>query len=649
MIDILIVDDQKLARESIRAKLKSEPDFKIVGLANEGESAIEQIEIVQPDVVLLDVEMPGIDGISLTKMVCQNFTDIKIIILSMHDDDEYVAQSIQAGAMGYLLKSTSAKELQEVIRLVARGHTQLGPGLVNKLINTSESTKVSSPREQQLLTPSSIENELKKLNKGILNINPVNQRKKTKVYLLIWLIGNILLWSTSLLYLKFKAPIYLSTWKIALPASSSSTSISLPEVGQASSSNDSPYNSQTSDPRENYKLLVSNEQIIEPAANQLKVTPSEFGEPKVKIIDNTTLMELAIAGKTPQQAQKKAIILQNVFESELNRLRQAETAQQDQNLGDALKDAQLKLQQARQELSDYQTKSGLNSQQQLQDLSSNIEQLRKEKAQLASGQQKSQGSLNQLLLELNLSVEQANNMLLLQSDQLFQKYLDNYSQINTELVNLNAKYLPSHPIVINKKEEETQVENALIQRTQVVVGQPVSLDKIKQLYLNSGNGSDSKRADLLQQLISLQTETKGTEAQNQELNQQISQLESRLSSSSQGNSKLENLRRNVQITEAVYSSILTKLELGKSNTSSTYPNISLLTKPNLPKNPDAPKPKLILLGSAMGSLFLTTALLSLWWRDRNLAHYLARENNFHQNNHHSLPNSDNTIQTIFTK
>ena len=469
--------------------------------------------------------------------------------------------------------------------------------------------------------------------------------KKKLLYLAIWLIGNTVLWSTTLLYLQFKAPSYVSSWKITLPGASSSNSINLPEIGQASSSSESPYNNQISDPRENYKLLLSSDRVIESAAEQLNITAREFGEPSVKIIDNTTLMELAIQGKNPQKAKQKALTLQNVFEAELNRLRQAEIAQQDRSSVDAIEDAEIKLQNARQKLSDYQASSGLFSEQQLQDLSNNIEQLRREKAQFASQQRKTTGELNRLLRELGVSVEQANNILLLGADRLFQQYLDNYSQISTELVNIKAKYLPSHPIVINKQEEQAQAKNALIQRTQTVVGQSVSLPTIEQLYLNSDT-SESQRANLLQELISLQTDANGIEEQNQELDRQILQLEAKLSGSSQGTSKLENLRSNLQIAEAVYSSLLSKLELSKSNASNTYPAISLLTQPNLPTKQSEPRTKLILLGSVMGSFFLTTALLSWWWRDRRYYNALSWENNYSQNNHKALSNSDNIIQKI---
>ena len=658
MIKILLVDDQKTFREFLKVSLESTPDIKVVGTASDGETAIEQVEIFQPDLVLMDAEMPDMDGITATRIICKRFPKVKVVIFSMHESDEYVINAIQAGAMGYLSKSTPAKEIKKAIKLVYGGSAQIGAGLLGKELKLSEF-------EQNLPPIDTTEPIKKKLLKAkangslakAANANSLNNRfslgrfdRSWKFYLAIWLIGNIVLWSTALLYLQFKAPSYVSSWKVALPGASSSNSINLPEIGQASSSSESPYNSQISDPRETYKLLLSSDRVIESAAEQLNITTEEFGKPRVQIIDNTTLMELVIEGETPQKTKQKALTLQNVFEAELDRLRKAEVAQQDLNSVDAIKDAETKLQDARKKLSDYQARSGLFSEQQLQDLSNNIEQLRREKAQLTSQQRRTTGELNKLLRELDVSVEQASNILSLRSDRLFQQYLDNYSQISTELVNLEAKYQPSHPIAIAKREEQARAENALIQRAKTIVGQSVSLNTVKQLYLKSSQNSESNRADLLQESIALQSDAKGLEEQNQELERQILQLEAKLSGSSEGTSKLENLRSNLQIAEAVYSSLLSRLELSKSNASNTYPTISLLTQPNLPKEPSAPKTKLILFGSAMGFFFLTTALLSLWWRDRRFPNTLSLKNNYRKNNHRALSSSDNNIiQKIIKK
>ena len=132
-IRVLIVDDQKMIREGLKALIKGEQDIKIIGIAENGEHAIKQAEALKPDIVLMDMEMPGMDGMEATKIICQKFPDIKVLVLSTFDTQEYVARSLSSGAMGYLLKGTPAKELTDAIRSIHRGYAQIGPGVYRNL------------------------------------------------------------------------------------------------------------------------------------------------------------------------------------------------------------------------------------------------------------------------------------------------------------------------------------------------------------------------------------------------------------------------------------------------------------------------------------------------------------------------------------
>ena len=132
-IKVLIVDDQKMIREGLKALVKTEEDIAIIGVAENGEHAVKQVESLHPDVVLMDMEMPGMNGMEATKLICQRFPDVKILVLSTFDTQEYVSRSLSAGAMGYLLKGTPAKELTDAIRSVHRGYAQIGPGIYQNL------------------------------------------------------------------------------------------------------------------------------------------------------------------------------------------------------------------------------------------------------------------------------------------------------------------------------------------------------------------------------------------------------------------------------------------------------------------------------------------------------------------------------------
>lgn len=134
MITILLVDDQKMIREALKTILESEIDFQIVGTADNGVTAINQVKELKPNIVLMNIEMPGIDGVDATETISKRFPDTKILILSSYDSDEYITKSLAVGAKGYLLKDTSFQDIAAAIRSVHKGYTQIGSGLLEKLL-----------------------------------------------------------------------------------------------------------------------------------------------------------------------------------------------------------------------------------------------------------------------------------------------------------------------------------------------------------------------------------------------------------------------------------------------------------------------------------------------------------------------------------
>jgi YesN/AraC family two-component response regulator len=131
MIRILIVDDQNLVREGIKILLEKATEINIVGDAHNGDSALEKIVTLQPDIVLLDIDMPGIDGLTVADTIHHQFPQIKIIMLSSHDDENYVRKSTKLGAKGYLLKSASSQELEWSIKLVHQGYSTIKSELLD--------------------------------------------------------------------------------------------------------------------------------------------------------------------------------------------------------------------------------------------------------------------------------------------------------------------------------------------------------------------------------------------------------------------------------------------------------------------------------------------------------------------------------------
>ena len=134
MISVLIADDQDLVREGLRMLLEAEPDLAVAGEAADGGQALAQARLLDPDVILMDVRMPGMNGIEATARLVQAGSRARILMLTTFDLDEYVYHALKAGASGFLLKDASREQLTGAVRAVAAGETLLAPAITRRLI-----------------------------------------------------------------------------------------------------------------------------------------------------------------------------------------------------------------------------------------------------------------------------------------------------------------------------------------------------------------------------------------------------------------------------------------------------------------------------------------------------------------------------------
>jgi DNA-binding NarL/FixJ family response regulator len=135
MISIVLADDHRIVREGVRALLESEPDFRVLSEARDGPEAVSMVERYHPDVLLLDLVMPGMNGLEVTNEVRQRFPDTHVVVLTMHANEAYVLEALEAGAQGYVIKDSSFGELMHAIREVAAGRSYLGPPLSEEVID----------------------------------------------------------------------------------------------------------------------------------------------------------------------------------------------------------------------------------------------------------------------------------------------------------------------------------------------------------------------------------------------------------------------------------------------------------------------------------------------------------------------------------
>ncbi|GAB4580766.1 MAG: response regulator transcription factor [Anaerolineales bacterium] len=159
-IRVLICDDQAVVCEGFKAILSTVRDMEVVGMAHNGEEAIAMIEQVRPDLILIDLKMPVMNGIQATLRITQKYPDIRVLVLTTYDDDEWVFDAIRAGAHGYLLKNTPREELVKAIYETMSGKTPVDPGVAGKLFSQIQGRNIYpqsalvenlNPRERDVL------------------------------------------------------------------------------------------------------------------------------------------------------------------------------------------------------------------------------------------------------------------------------------------------------------------------------------------------------------------------------------------------------------------------------------------------------------------------------------------------------------------
>lgn len=451
-----------------------------------------------------------------------------------------------------------------------------------------------------------------------------SEKGQWRVYLLLWLLINTTIWSAAILYLKKAKPTYISEWALILPGTGPGVSVNLPDIGQASSSSNSAFGGASSDPRANYQFIATSKAVLERAATQINLPIEDFGEPRVKLLDNTTIMTFQVMGSTPEQAQQKSKAMYQALVKRLNELRVEELGRRDEGVQATMKAAQTKLHQAQKLLSAYKVSSGLSFQGQVENLSVNVEQLRRQRSEILAKRQQTGTRLAQLATNLGITPEQASKAFVLQADQQFQQHLKDYSEASASLVILLSKWGENHPNVVKEQARQQAAQTAIAQRSIDLLKQEIDPQLLDFLQLAS-NDQGAGRSSLFRDLITTQAEFEGFNAEVESLAQQIKQLDNRLSGLAQGQSTLENLKRDVQTAEAVFASTLARIDLSKSDIFTAYPLTQLVAEPSLPSSPSTPKKSLVYLGAGLGSMLSGAALTLLAMRKRLLKLYQNRK------------------------
>jgi uncharacterized protein involved in exopolysaccharide biosynthesis len=435
-------------------------------------------------------------------------------------------------------------------------------------------------------------------------------------YISLGILGNAIVWGLVFAYLKILPPTYTSKWGVMILGTDPKITISLSQVGQASEPSQNTRPQEYQDPRSDYVYIATSPSVLEKAAAKVDLSLEDFGEPNVTTDTKSALIAFEITGETPEQAQQKSLALYEVMTAEIERLRQAELQRREDAIQATLKGSQQRLDEARAKLANYRGKSQLNADEQIKDISNNIEQLRRSKIELIAQSQGLSKRLEQLATDVNISDQEAREVYLIQADEVYQKYFEEYGKLSQNLIDLSAKLGPKHPNVVEKQKEVDSALEALIARGSFLLNKPVSQEYLIRL---SSLGLDPQlktiREGIFKDIVTNRADQQYYTAQLQVIDQEIVKLEQKLSQLSQDQLVIDRLEVDVSLAEAIFTATIGKLDLGQGDIYSIYPPIQLVVEPNLPNedDPTTPDTKLGLLGGAAGTFLVISGLALLWW------------------------------------
>lgn len=410
-----------------------------------------------------------------------------------------------------------------------------------------------------------------------------------------------------LLYLG-KSPTFKSEMDLVLPGTGNTSNVSLSEVGQVVSQTGTPFGAGFN-PRVNYKEMLSSRSVLDRAAEAMGLETPKFGKPKVKLTEQTSILNITITGKSADEAQMKAWALYEALQAELDNLRADEVARRDDSIRNVLAQYRERTNFARANIVDFQQRSILVSSDQMDKLVGSLASVNEKKMYIQSELSETEDFIQQLSISLNVSPALAGKALILQSDPEFRSY---YQELNTAsgiLSEYQSRWGEGHPKVIAEQERVKIAKASLISRGQEVTGADVSA-----FFTSFNLDNNPKRAQLFADLISAFARKEGQSARYTELQRASLHMQDQLKVYSREVAELDRLQREFDMAEAIFTSAAGRLEANKADVFASYPVIQMLATPSFAVKQSSPNPVIAIAAGFAGMFFITFALVVLWQR-----------------------------------
>lgn len=418
-----------------------------------------------------------------------------------------------------------------------------------------------------------------------------------------------LAWGLAAAYYFLVPPTYVSKWTIILPTSSSSSSVTVESIGQASTTPSHPFGSVQLSPKVIYREIATSDQVRERAATSLGVEPQRFGRVRVRLIDETALMMFQITGRTPHDAQAKGRALIDAFNRQLDELRRDEMDKRANPTQESLKLYQANVDRARERIIEFQRISGLQSVAQFNEASSSAELLRRRLAERRAEHDKVAAEQARLIARVGLPPDNAAAVLKLASEPAFARLAAAFAEGATTVEENALTFGPNHPAMImarHKRDGALARLDALARSAGV--GNSIELRRIVMLLAGSA------QSDLLRAVVSGEANLTGLAQEIVKLQSELARLEGEVARMGADAARLESLKKDHLVAEAVFSSAAARLDTGRSDVYSSYPLQQVLAEPDLPESRTQPRLAYAFAAGLIGTFFVLLAWGAAWVR-----------------------------------
>ena len=435
--------------------------------------------------------------------------------------------------------------------------------------------------------------------------------KRTHRYAITFLSINAIIWSIALVCISLLPNQYVSKWTLILPGAGVGAKIDIDNIGSASSVVNSAFSSNSLSPKVNYKSIAQSSKVLNSAASSLNLSVEEFGKPQIKLVDQTALLYFHMADSDPLVAQEKSWALYQALQDQINSLRLDEIERREEGVQRMLKTFGDKLNHAKKNLLSYQSESDIVTIDQYQRIPILIEEMRAQQAQMSTEKEQVLKELLTLSRILGLTSAEASKVMSLQADPYFQQLATDQSTTNALLTENSSKWGANHHKVRTQQLKVESINAAMKERAKQLIGSSRLIEKVSL-------SDHHKRGQLLYDLIAKKSQYEGIKYKLENLNTQIEKYQTRLRSQSESVSKLDELERQHQIAEAVFTSAVAKIDTGKSDIFASYPMLQMMMEPTLPQKMSGARPQHVYLGGAFGTLMTIIILTLLWLRRRQV-------------------------------